>query len=83
MILTGDPLQLSPVPSSKSNDNRLIIESDLFKDIFNDSYIILKENFRQKNDTEFIEMLTRIRTCEHTEEDIIKINSKLLKTKFI
>ena len=79
LILTGDPLQLSPVPSSKSNDNRLIIESDLFKDIFNDSYIILKENFRQKNDTEFIEMLTRIRTCEHTEEDIIKINSKLLK----
>lgn len=84
IVFTGDFLQLLPVFNKnkeiyKEIDERLIIESPLFGQMFNtDNIIILKENFRQKNDTTFINLLMRIRTNTFTNEDI-----QLLKTRHI
>ena len=84
VVLTGDFLQLLPVFNKNKElydqvDERLIIESDLFNKMFNKKNIItLKENFRQKNDKKFIDLLLRIRDGSYTKEDI-----KLLKTRKI
>ncbi len=78
IILTGDFLQLEMVPDQNS-DNRLIIESDIFNNMFKNATINLKENFRQKNDNKYIDLLMRIRKGEHIEEDIITLNSRLVK----
>jgi ATP-dependent DNA helicase PIF1 len=82
VVLTGDFLQLLPVFNKNKElyenvDERLIIESDLFNKMFNKKNIItLKENFRQKNDKKFIDLLLRIRDGSYTKDDI-----KLLETR--
>lgn len=83
IILTGDFLQLEMVPNTCSEDldNRLIIESEIFNKMFKNSIINLKENFRQKNDDKYIDLLMRIRKGEHIEEDIITLNSRLIKNQ--
>lgn len=89
IILTGDFLQLEMVPDrqnsagtfSENSDNRLIIESEMFNKMFKDSTINLKENFRQKNDNKYIDLLMRIRKGEYIEEDIITLNSRLIKSQ--
>ena len=86
VILTGDLLQLLPV--SKQNkeiynetDSRLIIESDLFNEIFKPkrNIVVLDTNFRQKQDVKYSEILNRIRTGEHTEEDIKLLNTRNMR----
>ena len=86
LILTGDLLQLETVfnrniefTKGQEQDTRLIIESSDFTKQFNKkngNIINLKENFRQKSDPTFINLLLRIREGKHTEEDI-----NLLKTR--
>lgn len=81
IILTGDFLQLETIFNettiNKNSDTRLIIESELFQKMFTKSTIILKENFRQKSDTEYIELLMRIRKGMQTEDDIKLLISRL------
>lgn len=87
IILTGDPSQLIPVfnrniefTKGEKQDTRLIIESPEFIKEFNkenDNVIILTENFRQKNDPTFINLLLRVREGKHTEEDINVLKSRL------
>lgn len=85
IILTGDPLQLETIFNTgigideSNQDNRLIIESELFKQLFKKSIVNLKENFRQKGDNDYIDILMRIRKAEHTEEDIKILQSRLTK----
>lgn len=85
IILTGDFLQLETIfnTTNLNNnpcDNRLIIESELFKKMFSKSTIILQENFRQKTDTTYIDILMRIRKGVQTESDIKILQSRLLET---
>jgi ATP-dependent DNA helicase PIF1 len=82
IILTGDFLQLETVFNDiveVDTDNRLIIESELFKKMFKKNTINLKENFRQKNDNKYIDVLMRIRKGEQTEDDINILNGRLIK----
>jgi ATP-dependent DNA helicase PIF1 len=80
IIFSMDPLQLLPVFNKnkdlyKNVDERLIVESPIFNKYFKkDNIIILKENFRQKNDPVFINLLSRIRNGIHTKEDIDILN---------
>jgi hypothetical protein len=84
VIFTGDFLQLLPVFNKNKDlyeniDDRLIIESPLFNRMFNDeNIIILKENFRQKNDSVFINVLLRIRDGTFTEDDINVLKTRQL-----
>ena len=87
IILTGDLNQMCPVfnrniefTKGEEQDTRLIIESLEFTKEFNKknkNIIILTENFRQKNDPTFINLLLRIREGKHTEEDINVLKSRL------
>jgi ATP-dependent DNA helicase PIF1 len=89
IILTGDLLQLLPVfnrniefTKGEEQDSRLIIESPEFTKEFNKkngNVIVLKENFRQKNDPTFINLLSRIRDGTYTEQDITLVKTKLNK----
>jgi ATP-dependent DNA helicase PIF1 len=79
IILTGDFLQLETVFSNNNGDNRLIIESDVFKKLFKKSIVILKENFRQSSDKEYIDILMRIRKGNYNQNDIDVLKTRLLK----
>lgn len=82
-ILSMDPLQLLPVFKSINGeklDERLIVESEVFKSIFKKKNVImLLENFRQMNNPEFIDILSRIRLGIYTKEDIEKIKGRMMK----
>lgn len=85
IILTGDFLQLETVFNTttidnKSNDNRLIVESELFKKMFTKSTIILQENFRQQTDKKYIDILMRIRKGIQNEQDIKTLQTRLIDT---
>lgn len=56
-------------------DTRLLIESQVYKKMFKEP-VILKENFRQKDDLTFINLLSRIRTGEFTNQDITLLQDK-------
>lgn len=85
LVLTGDFYQLLPVFNKNeklytNNDNRLIFESDIFNLAFNKknkNIINLTTNFRQ-SDKEFVQLLSRLRTGNHTKADI-----ELLKTRML
>ena len=86
-IFTADPMQLLPVfnknPAifSEPEDTRLIIESTEFNDKFNKknkNIITLNKNFRQLNDSSFIDLLNRVRLGNQTSDDIDKIKNKCL-----
>lgn len=83
VVLTGDLLQLLPVFNQnrelyKDVDERLIIESKLFNEIFKpqENIVILNENFRQKQDSEYAEILNRIRVGNFTQADIERLNTR-------
>lgn len=79
LILTGDFLQLETIFSNPNDDNRFIIESRLFKKMFTKSTVVLKENFRQRSDNKYIDILMRIRRSEQTEVDVSHLRERLLK----
>jgi ATP-dependent DNA helicase PIF1 len=79
LILTGDFLQLETIFSNPNDDNRFIIESQLFKKMFAKSTVVLKENFRQRSDNKYIDILMRIRRSEQTEVDVSHLRERLLK----
>lgn len=85
VVFTGDMLQNEAIFNQNERlidepeDKRLIIESDVFNRHFNKknkSIIVLKENFRQQNDSSFINLLLRVREGKHTEEDIALLQNK-------
>jgi len=85
MVFSMDPLQLLPVFNRnndlyKNIDERLIVESPIFnKYLKKDNIVMLKENFRQKNDPIFINLLGRIRDGTYTADDIkIVTNRKII-----
>jgi ATP-dependent DNA helicase PIF1 len=80
LVITGDFLQLETIFKNESSDRRSIIESELFKKMYNKNTIILKENFRQNGDNKYIDILLRIRKGVQTEDDINVLNSRLTKT---
>ena len=79
LILTGDFLQLETIFSNPNADNRFIIESELFKKMFSKSTVVLKENFRQRSDNKYIDILMRIRRAEQTDADVSSLLERLLK----
>jgi ATP-dependent DNA helicase PIF1 len=79
LVLTGDFLQLETVFSNPDADNRFVIETELFNKMFDKSIVILKENFRQRSDNNYIDILMRIRRSEHNDTDISQLNQRLLK----
>lgn len=79
LVLTGDFLQLETVFTTQDTDKRLIIESEIFKKMFGTNTVILKENFRQRSDNSYIDILTRLRIGDHTEADITTLLTRLLK----
>ena len=90
LILSSDYLQLNPVFNrniqlyNEPEDTRLIIESDIFNNFFNNknkNIIVLNENFRQKNDKNWAEILLRIRTGIHTKEDLKVLSDKVVNFK--
>lgn len=82
IIFSMDPMQLLPVFNKNPRlytdiDERLIIESKMFTNEFkNENTIVLTENFRQKNDPIFINLLSRIRDGTFTDIDIKLLNSR-------
>jgi ATP-dependent DNA helicase PIF1 len=85
VVLTGDLMQLLCVFNQnieiykEPEDTRLIIESDEFNNKFNKTnknIIILDKNFRQSNDSEYFNLLSRIRLCDHTNNDIEMLENK-------
>lgn len=82
VIFTGDFLQLLPVFNKNKDlyenvDERLIIESPLFHQMFNkENIVILQENFRQQNDKTFINLLLRIRDGSFKDEDVGLLGSR-------
>lgn len=87
VILTGDFMQLPPVfnktfeTSKEKNDERILIDSDIFNNEYNKknkNIIILNENFRQKNDPTFINILMNIRSNSYTKDDILTLNNRKL-----
>jgi ATP-dependent DNA helicase PIF1 len=87
IILSMDPMQLLPVFNKnkelyKNVDDRLIVESPIFNKYFkSDNIIVLIENFRQKNDPLFINLLGRVRYGMYTEEDIKVLNLRKIIPK--
>jgi ATP-dependent DNA helicase PIF1 len=85
VVFSGDLLQLLPVFKNALNkpmDTRFIIESPVFLKMFDKSNtIVLTENFRQKSDSSFINLLQRMRNGQTTEADIQLLNSRKIKTK--
>jgi ATP-dependent DNA helicase PIF1 len=82
VIFTGDFLQLLPVFNKnkdlyKELDERLIIESPLFHQMFNkENIVILQENFRQQNDKMFINLLLKIRDGSFTDDEVNLLTSR-------
>lgn len=74
VIFSGDFMQAMPI-FKKQIDRRLIFESDLLLDNFN--IIKLTKNYRQYDDLEFSQILTRMRMGETTTEDINTLNKKI------
>ena len=74
VIFSGDFMQAMPI-FKKQIDRRLIFESDLLIDNFN--IIKLTKNYRQYDDLEFSQILTRMRMGETTTEDINTLNKKI------
>lgn len=86
VVLTGDLFQLLPVFNKNQNlyttqDTRIIFESNVFTQMFNkkkNNIINLTTNFRQ-DDKNFVELLLRIRTGDHTADDISLLSKRLIK----
>jgi ATP-dependent DNA helicase PIF1 len=74
VIFSGDFMQAMPI-FKKQIDRRLIFESELLLDNFN--IIKLTKNYRQYDDLEFSQILTRMRMGETTSEDINTLNKKI------
>lgn len=86
VIFSMDPMQLLPVFNRnkdlyKNIDERLIVESLIFKKNFvkDNNIIMLTENFRQKNDPTFINLLNRVRIGTFTDDDIKLLNTRKIK----
>ena len=83
VIAVGDLYQLSPVNGSfvfsqKPGRSSGRLASHLWRDFF--KVIELKVNMRQQNDASFSEILNRIRTGMHTNEDMKVLQTRLVSS---
>ena len=79
LLLSGDWYQLNPVFKGESSDTRLLYQSDFFKKYFNTKNTInLKKNWRQLDDKQYGSILSRLRTGNHTQNDIDILKSRLV-----
>jgi ATP-dependent DNA helicase PIF1 len=80
VILVGDFLQTECIFNEKIHridDKRLLIESPVFLENFTSKNTVqLTENFRQKGDTFFQDLLSRIRIGKPTSEDLALLRTK-------
>lgn len=91
IVMFNDCLQLPPVINTK--DETLM---NYFKDVYNGNYFYFNSNsfkdlefktiqltkvYRQKNDTDFVEVLNRIRIGEPTAEDLAFINKRVINER--
>ena len=90
IVLTGDMMQLLCIFNNNveiygEQDTRLIVESDIFNSIFkkDQNIIVLDENFRQKGNPKFIDLLSRIRIGKITEDDINVLKSRKISKTLI
>jgi ATP-dependent DNA helicase PIF1 len=90
VVFTGDMLQLLCIFNNNieiygEQDTRLIVESNMFNSIFkkNQNIVVLDENFRQKGNPKFIELLGRFRIGEFTDNDIKTIQSRIISKELI
>lgn len=84
ILLSGDWYQLKPVFKEPTADTRLLYESEFFKKHFNSKNTInLKKNWRQLDDKLYANILSRIRTGNHTQKDIDTLKTRLVtKSEF-
>ena len=76
IIAVGDLYQLPPIKKRAIFENFKIESHNLWHPWSVFRMIELTEIMRQKNDKTFTELLNRVRTASHTENDIEVINSK-------
>lgn len=79
VFFTGDFLQTEAIFNERDYtekmDKRLLFESELFNKMFPNPMIFTK-NHRQKDDTLYYDLLSRIRIDKYTQEDIQLLNTK-------
>jgi ATP-dependent DNA helicase PIF1 len=79
LLLSGDWYQLKPVFKEPTADTRLLYESEFFKKHFvSKNTINLKKNWRQLDDKRYANILSRIRTGNHTQKDIDTLKTRLV-----
>ena len=78
IIAVGDLYQLPPIKKKAVSDNFKIEAHNLCHPWSVFKMIELTEIMRQKNDKAFTELLNRIRTASHTEDDIKVIQSRCI-----
>ena len=80
VIAVGDLYQLAPVNGqfvfSNSSRGRQGIATHLWRDLF--KIVELKENMRQRNDTDYSSLLNRLRTGCFTAEDIDVLKKRIV-----
>lgn len=83
VVLSGDFLQLLPVfkkvySNEYTSDSRLLIESNIFNAYFTkNNTITLDQNFRQKEDKLFSDILKRVRIGKITKKDLSTLENRL------
>lgn len=92
MILVGDAYQLPPIVKKEeqeilksSYDGIFFFDSKVMEQIINNNqliYVELQKVYRQ-NDSEFIELLDRVRVNDMQDKDFALFDSKINKDKFI
>ncbi len=76
VIAVGDLYQLPPIKKKAVFDNFKIEAHNLCHPWIDDKMFELTEIMRQKNDKAFTELLNRVRTASHTEDDIKVLQSR-------
>lgn len=77
LVFCGDVLQLGPVKAS-----RLFFEAECYESCFGNREFVLTLNMRQK-ESDWLEMLRRIRVAKHTAEDLKKLSMNAVDEKLV
>jgi ATP-dependent DNA helicase PIF1 len=76
LIMVGDYLQLLPVPNKKDDASVLLFNTSLWIEL-RVRNVVLKENFRQRDDAGFGALLKRVRLAKTTLEDEETLRARL------
>lgn len=78
LIFVGDYFQLPAVLVEGSHTYKFPFLAPIWREL-RFQCIALKENFRQAGDTNFFQLLERIKLCTTTESDLILLKSRLIE----